>query len=487
MCLYVCECVCSCMCTRTCEYVFMCLSTVCVCVCVCVCGCVCVCVCMHVCMCVWCVQGELLNKKLAEVCVETLKAAFLHLAHTSPQKGRDDAPNAMETDTANNQGTNSNPQDGDIEVNKRKEQQGRIRNRSFSEGESDSSTNDLSSDEETEDSVKNEDSDDGEDINDDRGREIDQSLTETAVSNRYCAALSTDLGREKTSLSRVSQQRTNWLHEATLCLLSHPLVSQWLFVEGFKQGGTPREWVVHQLCDVLQTLPQVPHLELDSIFDAAANFRRLVEAVVGDGSKGGGQVPEDVQLLLCQCLEAMFVVGGSRHGLEGLMALVSLPVDNFRTQSSESPSPLARTLFRIADSVKLDSKSVKELRCHKDLASSFQGLFALVSGLDSEQLESVALRCVQRIPEVALACSSEAFRDLLSRMGDVSSSSDLFLMVESLLANSPLCWSACGQWMKKKMKNMKKRKQEFAPIMFMYLRLLVGRKGLFFRLFLTCS
>ena len=440
-------------------------------------------------------QGSVRHKQLSEVCMKTLKAACNHLvnnastshAHTSqtesghsstgPHTGND----SMKVDNETSEAGSSDSESVRSETKSKGRTKGvHAKKRRFSEG------SDSSMDEGDGDGDDDADAEDGSRAADTTADETHVHVTQDVTSegqtivapDRYCAPLRIDLGAGKSSMAGLSLLRTDWLQKVLTCLLNHPLISQWLFVEGFRHSDTPKEWIVCQLCDIIQHLAECKGqaTNAESVFDVTAKCRQLIEAASGVRSGKVHRVPDDAQPLFCRCLETLLAVGGQSQRVEGLLALLGLPVDNFISKPTQTPSKLAQAVFRIADSISLDAKSVRELHSRPEFRPSFEGLFVLASALDSPQLETLALNCVRSVPELSSACPTAAFHGLLNKLGAEASPS-LQPLVEALMIDSPQCRALCSQWLRKQKKAMKQRKQEFAPTMLMYLRLLLTVEG----------
>ena len=440
-------------------------------------------------------QGSVRHKQLSEVCMKTLKAACNHLvnnastshAHASQTEsghsstGPHSDTNSTKVDDKANKADSSDSESSRSEVRSKSRKKGvHAKKRRFSE-DSDSSMDEGDGDD---DADAEDDSRAADTTADETHVHVAQDVTsedQTVVAaNRYCAPLHIDLGAGKSSMAGLSPLRTDWLLKVLACLLNHPLISQWLFVEGFRHSDTPKEWIVCQLCDIVQHLAECKGqaTNAESIFDVTAKCHQLIEAASGvrPGSGKVRRVPDDVQPLVCRCLETLLAVGGQSQRVEGLLAVLGLPEENFISKPTQTPSKLAQAVFRIADSVSLDAKSVKELHSRPEFRPSFEGLFVLASALNSPQLETLALNCVRSVPELSSACPTAAFHSLLNKLGAEASPS-LQPLVEALMIDSPQCRALCGQWLRKQRKAMKQRKQEFAPTMLMYLRLLLTVEG----------
>ncbi|KAK7108871.1 nucleolar pre-ribosomal-associated protein 1-like [Littorina saxatilis] len=441
-------------------------------------------------------KGELLNKKLAETCMETLRTASHRLAeisrtdnNTSPEKGThsESAVNVtaenMEVDEAADEAYSSDSEiDDDKETrNRSKIKEHRKRKTSFND-DSDVSMDDGEND----DDIEEEEDDNDRSIADGKVAEEPASLSDPAgekdvgheAPGLYCAALHTDLGMGQSSTANLFHLTTNWSQQVYVCLLRHPLVSKWLWMEGFTQGGKATEWIVHQLCDVIQTLTEIRGSDDGDqpVVKVTDKCRDMIQAACGVSSDGQHGVAESIQPLFCECLQTLLLVGGDSHRVECLLALVRLPAESFVAESAQTPTTvLAQMLFKLAEGIKLDTKIVKELAARQDVATSFEGLFDLISVLDCTQLESLAVKVIESIPELSLSCGEEAFKGMLNKL-NADASPSLTALAESLMRHNPQCRSLCGQWLTKKKKTMKQRKLEFAPLMLTYLNLVLGMK-----------
>ncbi|XP_076444589.1 nucleolar pre-ribosomal-associated protein 1-like [Babylonia areolata] len=280
--------------------------------------------------------------------------------------------------------------------------------------------------------------------------------------------------REELNHLKLPQLKTDWLRSVADCVMSHPLVSLWLFEEGFKEVDTPRTELVVKLCDIIQSM----HLGDQNVgitlpFDVTSKCQHMLQAA-SESVAGVQRVPERVQPLLCTCLEALLSAGGLKKKLEGFLTLVSLPVHNFKSEHSQTPSPLGEIMSRLADRFRMqvDSKIFKDVSGQASFESSLKGLFALISVSENPSLAFLALDCVQNAgtPWLWSLCSAASFQGMLRRF-ETEECGALLLLLECLMRDGGQYRSLCGQWLQKKKKVLEQGKPLIHRVMLLYLRL----------------